>query len=220
MSDSNEQLKQIQEIHNMMARSSRFISLSGLSGVFAGIFALAGAAAFYLYVNQLTSYGSMKDYLQEIPVELGSDFLKFCFIDAALVLLFSLAAGIFFTTRNAKRNGQKIWDKTAQKLLFHLAVPLATGGIFCLILLSYGLFGLVAPATLIFFGLSLLNASKYTLDEIQYLGYCEVLLGLLGCWFIGYGVTLWAIGFGVLLIIYGLIMYVRYESKPQEKKYW
>jgi hypothetical protein len=223
MTEREEHLKQISDIRNMMERSSRFISLSGLSGVFAGIFALAGAAAFYAYVNGDIHYGLGKGiayYTQSLPVFLDNSFLIFCIADAAIVLLLSLAAGIFFTTRNAKSKGQKIWDLTARKMLFHLAVPLVAGGIFCLVLMRYGLFGLVAPATLIFFGLSLLNASKFTLDEIQYLGYSEIVLGLIGCLFIGYGITLWAIGFGVLLIIYGLVMYIRYEAQPKEKKFW
>jgi len=209
MTEKEEQLKQISDIRNMMERSSRFISLSGLAGVFAGSFALAGAAAFYAYVNGNIHYGlgrGIAYYTQSLPVVLDDSFLLFCIADASLVLFLSLAAGIFFTVRNAKSKGQTIWDKTARKMLFHLSIPLITGGIFCLLLMHYGLFGLVAPVTLIFFGLSLLNASKYTLDEIQYLGYSEILLGLVGCKFIGYGVTLWALGFGVLLIVYGLIM--------------
>ena len=219
MDQKTDHLQQISEIKNIMERSSRFISLSGLSGVFAGFFALAGAAAFYLYIKQL-NYG-YTELAGRFPLEIDLSFFSFCFADAAVTLTLALAFGIFFTTRKAKADGQKIWDRTVLRLLINLLIPLATGGIFCLILLfHFGWFGIIAPCTLIFYGLALLNASKYTLDEIRWLGISEIILGLIGCLYIGYGVTLWALGFGILHIIYGLIMYIRYEAVPKERKYW
>jgi len=70
----------------------------------------------------------------------------------------------------------------------------------------------VAPLTLIFYGLALVNASKYTLSEIRSFGIAEIVLGLIAMAFIGYGLLFWAIGFGLLHIIYGIIMHVRYGS--------
>ena len=122
-----------------------------------------------------------------------------------------MISGIYFTTRKAKRKGQKIWDKTSQRLLLNLAIPLVVGGIYCLQLIRSGNLGLVAPTTLIFYGLALINASKYTLSDIRYLGFSEILLGLIGLIFIGNGLELWALGFGVLHIVYGIVMYVKYE---------
>ena len=219
MTEPNEQLEQIKEIRNMMERSSRFISLSGLAGVFAGFFAMAGALAFHLYIHQKLN-SEYKHFAREIPVDISIDFRTFCMLDATAVLALSLLFAVFFTTRNAKSKGQKIWDSAGRRLIFNLAIPLVAGGVYSLILLSYGWFGMIAPTTLIFYGLALVNASKYTVDEIRWLGFSEIILGLVGCFFIGYGITFWMIGFGVLHIIYGLMMYVRYESKPQEKKYW
>ncbi len=219
MENPNEQLEQIKEIRSMMERSSRFISLSGLAGVFAGFFALAGAGAFHVYMNTNINYG-YSEMMRSFPVNISIDFLRFCILDASAILFFSIVFAIFFTTRNAKSKGQTIWDASARRLIINLAIPLIAGGLYCLILLKYGWFGIIAPTTLIFYGIALVSASKYTLDEIRWLGISEIILGIIGCWFIGYGVTLWAIGFGVLHIIYGLLMYVRYEAKPQEKKYW
>lgn len=212
-------VEQIQEIKKMMQQSSRFISLSGLSGVFAGFFALAGAAAFYVYLHKNISYG-YTGIARTMPFDATIDLIRFCLIDAALVLVFSLLFGVFFTTRKAQNERQKIWNSITRHLLINLFIPLIAGGVFCLALLYYGLWALVAPATLIFYGLALLNASKYTLDEIKYLGLSEVALGLVGLFFLGYGLTLWAIGFGILHIVYGLIMYVKYEAKLKENKYW
>jgi hypothetical protein len=219
MQTEKEQLEQIREIREMMDRSSRFISLSGLAGVFAGFFALAGAGAFYVFINKDVSYGYSR-IARESPVDIGLTFTRFCILDASAVLVLSLLCAIFFTTRMSKQRGQKIWDATARRLITSLAIPLVAGGLYCLMLLKYGWFGMIAPTTLIFYGLALLNASKYTLDEIRWLGISEIILGLIATFYIGWGITFWSIGFGVLHIIYGLVMYVRYEAKPVPNKYW
>lgn len=219
MENPTEQLEHIKEIRNIMERSSRFISLSGLSGVFAGFFALCGVGAFYIYVNTEVNYGYTRMF-KDFPANMSIDFVRFCLLDAAAILACSILTAIFFTTRNAKSKGQTIWDASARRLIINLAIPLVAGGLYCLVLMYYGLFAFIAPTTLIFYGVALVGASKYTLDEIRWLGISEIILGLINCLYLGYGVTFWAIGFGVLHIVYGLMMYVRYEAKPQQKKYW
>lgn len=219
MTENEQQLAHLREIRTMMERSSRFISLSGLSGVFAGFFALAGAAAFNVYVNKNLNYG-YTELTQLANLDAMPGLISFCIIDAVLVVTLSLGFAVLFTNRKAKENGQKIFDTSARRLLVSLFIPLLTGGLYCLALLYHHRFGLIAPTTLVFYGLALLNASKYTLDEIKWLGITEITIGLVGLLFIGYGVTLWAIGFGVMHIVYGLVMYVRYEAKPKENKYW
>lgn len=214
MDKRNEQLEHLSEIRSLMERSSRFISLSGLSGIAAGIFALIGAAAVYVYFDISPFDDHLVYYADVVAAERswGIDYLTFFFLDAALVFIFAVAGGIFFTTRKAKQKGQKIWDKLTQKLLLNLLIPLAAGGIFCLALMKHGEFGLVAPATLVFYGLALVNGGKYTLSDIHYLGLSEIVLGLIASFYIGYGLEFWAIGFGVLHIIYGTIMYFKYEK--------
>ena len=127
------------------------------------------------------------------------------------VLILALGTGIFFTTRKAKKHGLKIWDSTSKRLLINLLIPLATGGIICLILLDKHYYALVAPATLVFYGLSLVNASHHTYRDIRYLGLTQIVLGLVAFMYIGYGLLFWAIGFGVLHILYGTLMYFKYE---------
>ncbi|MEQ9442373.1 MAG: hypothetical protein RIG62_25260 [Cyclobacteriaceae bacterium] len=194
-------LQDITEIRSMMERSSRFISLSGLSGVMAGVYALAGAGVAHACLSQyragqLGSYGTVVGYL---------------FIIAATVLLLAVGTGIWLTTRRARRQGQKVWDATARRLIIHLLIPLVAGGVFCLILVGQGYTGIVAPSMLMFYGLALINASKYTLTDVMYLGLAEVALGLLSAIVIGYGLLFWAIGFGVLHLVYGASMYYKYE---------
>jgi len=197
--------KDLQEIKSLMERSSRFISLSGLSGVFAGLYALAGA-----YITQtywIPQRGS--DHLEEYAAK---NYNLEMLILALSILTLSILTAIFFTTRNARKKKQKVWDRLSQRMLFNLSVPLITGGIFILILLwkQMGIY-LIAPAMLIFYGLALINGSKYTLNDIRYLGYCEIALGLLATYFYGNGLLFWTLGFGVLHIIYGALMYWKYE---------
>jgi general stress protein CsbA len=207
---SQEPLETLTEIRDLMERSSRFISLSGLSGVFAGIFALIGAGIAYVYLG--LPLNEPADYRYYSPNgRLNPEFATFFLIDAAGVLVCAGATAIFLTTRKARKQGLSIWTSTTRRLAINLIIPLAAGGIFCLALLAHGIVGLAAPATLVFYGLALLNASKYTLRDIHYLGLIEVALGLLASFFIGYGLLFWAIGFGVMHIIYGTMMYYKYE---------
>ena len=204
MNATEDQLKALGEMRDLMNRSSRFLSLSGLSGICAGVFALIGAfvAWKYLYVIDDDIYGNLP-----VPVR----FYTFFFVDAGLVLFFSLLAGWYFSHRRAKKAGVPLLDETAWRMIANLFIPLATGGLFCIALLYYGVIGMIAPATLIFYGLALLNASKYTVNDIRYLGICQIILGLIATAFIYHGLIFWAIGFGVMHIIYGTVLYYKYE---------
>lgn len=206
MKDQEKYLEDIKEIKDIMNRSSRFISLSGWSGVSAGIIALLGA-----YLAYQTVYAS-QDYLGYKKVELTEENLTMLLGIVILVLVLSITSSTFFTVIKAKRVKQKLWDAPTKLLITNLLIPLVTGGILCLILLLNGYLGLVAPLTLIFYGLALVNASKFTLHDIRSLGILEIALGLIATHFIGFGLLFWAIGFGLLHIIYGIIMHVKYGS--------
>ncbi|SDD15109.1 hypothetical protein [Niabella drilacis] len=202
----NDPKEDLQHIRQMMERSSRFISLNGLSGVAAGTIALIGAAIAYCLFQQ---YGI--DYFSGDRYAYSYELEWKLFLLAAGILILALGSGILFTIQKSKRNGLKIWTSTTRLLLGHLLVPLIAGGLFCLALFYHGLFGLIAPATLLFYGLALVNAAKYTFSDIQYLGYCEIFLGIMASFVPGYGLIFWALGFGILHIIYGLLMYKKYK---------
>ncbi len=205
MTNSKEHLQTITDIRSMMERSSRFISLSGLSGIFAGIFAIVGAYVAYIKLNSLNGIYRLLNNSAFMDVAI------YLIVDAFFVLVASITVGVILTIRNSKKKGIKIWDATAKRLLINLLIPLVAGGLFCLVLLYHGLVGLVAPSSLLFYGLALINASKYTLNDIRYLGFCEIALGLIASLYIGYGLFFWAAGFGVLHIVYGAVMYYKYE---------
>ena len=196
----------------MMERSTRFISLSGLSGVAAGCSALLGAAMVYVYLG-LTPFSNYRIFYAEVlrQGKWGIGYETFFLLDAALVFLLAVCSGVYFTTRKARKKGQKVWDASALRMLSNLAIPLIVGGIFCLVLYRERQILLIAPATLVFYGLALVNGSKFTLNDIRYLGLCEIGLGIIGLFFPGYGLELWAIGFGLLHIAYGMVMYKKYE---------
>lgn len=207
MTNQEEQLNALSDIRKMMDRSSRFISLSGLSGVFAGLVGLIGA---YLAHQELS------DYLNGVDgVGVDADLnIEFKLIKIAVsVLLIAIAGGLLFTYRQSRKKNLPIWDKTARTLFINLAIPLLSGGLFIIALLLNhpNSYGLIAPSCLIFYGLALVNASKYTYTDIRFLGICEIVLGIVALFNIGYGLYFWAFGFGVLHIFYGLIMYFKYE---------
>lgn len=214
MASAQEQLQELREIRSLMERSSRFIGLSGLSGVAAGVCALVGAAFVYYYLD-LMPFENDQSYVYYAKALNSS---KWGFLYREFFLLTGLATaasailfGIVFTTRQAKRKGQKIWDKTAQRLLTNMAIPLVAGGLFCLAMMLHGHLAFVAPATLVFYGLALVNGSKYTLHDVFYLGLVEIALGILAMFMLRFGLEFWVIGFGVLHIIYGTMMYFKYE---------
>ena len=196
----------LSHIRIMMERSSRFISLSGLSGIFAGIFAIVGAVfTYYLLGKNGINYfdNNLKTFSKYLILELA--------IIAFIVLLLALTFGIFFTIRKSKKDNLPIWTNATKNMLLNLIIPLFVGGIFCISLLFHGSFGLIAPATLIFYGLALLNAEKYTFSDIKYLGYCELTLGCISLFYLGMGLVFWVVGFGILHIVYGIIMYKKHK---------
>jgi len=211
----DEHLEHLGEIRSLMEQSSRFISLSGLSGVAAGVFALIGAAAAFMYLD-IVPFQNSKAYYVHDPAMMkwGMNYRVFFLVDLALVLLFSISFAIVFTTRKARKKGQKIFDALTYRLMYSLLLPLCVGGLFCLALIYHGyhgIVGLIPPTMLIFYGLSLTNASKYTLHDLHYLGLGEIALGLIAIFYPGYGIEFWAIGFGVFHILYGTFMYVKYD---------
>lgn len=213
--ENEKYLQDLSEIKNMMNRSSRFISLSGLSGIFAGIYAIIGAVIAKLILAQNASvysngYDSVSASVQ------NSDLIVQLVLVAIAVLILAIGTAVFLTTRKARNNNQKIWDNTSKRLLINFFAPLFAGGIFCLVLLQYGLVGLIAPAMLIFYGLALVHASKYTISDLKGLGYANLILGLIATQFIGYGIYFWAVGFGIFHIIYGIWMHNKYDRKTAE----
>ncbi len=196
-----EYLKDIVEIKDMMSKSSRFLSLSGLSGIMAGIYALIGAAFTYYLVST-----SGRDYLI-----LDGKVFTYVLLILLSVALLSIITAILLSTRKARKNNETLWNGTSKRLLSAFLIPLVTGGIYILIKISSHHYGLTGSLMLIFYGLALVNASKYTIGNVKYLGYIEIVLGLICAVYPGYGFWFWVLGFGVMHILYGSLIYFKHD---------
>jgi hypothetical protein len=207
MKKDTDYLQDIEEIRSLMEKSSKFISLSGWAGIFAGVFALVGSyiALTYLDFNpQSLSVDTENNPFQQKKI--------FSVVQLALlVFLLAISFALFFTHRRAKRKDELLWTPTAKRLVINMAVPLFTGGILILLFISKGFIGFVAPFSLLFYGLALFTISKFTFDEVKILGLIEILLGLISVYKVSLGLLFWAIGFGVVHIVYGLYLQFKYE---------
>ena len=206
-SEIESHLAHLDEIRQIMNRSTRFLSLSGLSGISAGLTALAGGGVAYMYLR----YHAYEVGLALDPSQILRVHWPFLIALACGVFVLAFALAVYFSSKLASRKLASAWSPALQRLLIALAQPLGVGALFCTLLYAQGQVVLLVPATLIFYGLALLNAGKYTLNEIQALGLIQCVLGLLATAFPLYGFLIWLVGFGLLHIAYGAWMYYRYE---------
>lgn len=211
MKDTNP-AKDLQEIRKMMEDSSKFLSLSGLSGVWAGVIALAGAFTVRQIIDHYLARelhyvfsGRLDESLQELTMQL--------WMVAFGVLVLALGGGIIITAIKAKKNGQKVFSPIALKMVLAVMTPMLFGGIFVIGLFYHKVYLLIPPAMLLFYGMALLNASRYAHIEVKYLALSEMLLGCLLMFDLDRGLIYWAIGFGVLHIVYGALMWYKYDKK-------
>jgi hypothetical protein len=206
MKDDQDYIRDIAEMRSMMERTSKFMSLSGLAGVMAGLYALTGAVIAYLVFD----FPAVQLAQRLSPGDLPPVILQIILL-AILVLVMSVGTAIFLSSKKAGKNGERIWNATSRRLLINMAVPLVSGGLLILIVIARGMIDFIAPFTLIFYGLALYNASRFTYEEVRSLGIIQIVLGLISSFFVEYGLVAWALGFGLFHIIYGIYMHYRYE---------
>lgn len=191
--DKIKAIQSVNEIKELMERSSKFVSLSGLTGILVGMYSLIGAWC----VSQML----------DRPLQLVNVVLV-----ALGVLLASVATAFIVSYYKANRAGQKLFNKLTYRLLWNFAVPLIAGGLFCITLLYHQHYGLTSSVMLLFYAMALINVSKYTFSNVAWLGYAFLILGILDSAFEGHGLIFWTIGFGVFHIIYGILFYFLYEK--------
>ena len=208
MTKEQDHIRDLAEIRSMMERSTKFLSLSGWSGILAGIYALTGAAVAYYVFNFNPNELFYADYTSGgVPDKL----LKVILL-ALVILVLAVGTAVYYSYKKSGKKGEKIWNASSRRVLVNMSVPLVTGGLLILILFTNDLIGLIAPFMLIFYGLALFNVSNFTFGEVRYLGIIQIILGLLNVLFIEYGLLFWTIGFGVLHIIYGIYLHYKYEQ--------
>ncbi|SOC80989.1 hypothetical protein SAMN06296241_2559 [Salinimicrobium sediminis] len=208
MKKEQDYIKDITEIRSMMERSTKFLSLTGISGVMAGIYALIGAYLVYRFFYR----NSSTDFFTTVTGgEINGSLWNMIFL-AFAVLILSVGTAVFFSFKKAGKSGEKLWNASARRLIINMAIPLVAGGLLTLVFLTKGLFALVIPVTLIFYGLALTNAGKFTFEEMKSLGIIQIFLGLLAAYFLEFSLLFWAFGFGVMHILYGIYMHLKYEK--------
>jgi hypothetical protein len=214
MKNSNSPLDDIKHIRKMMEESSKFLSLSGLSGVAVGSFALVGAAIAWFSVLE---QGAVKydEYVRVLKGPYSHNIRFSLILIAAFVLVGALVSAWIISYRNSRKKGVSFWTPSAKKMVSSLFIVLATGGVLSIILLYHGYFKLIASIMLLFYGLGLLNCAKYSKHDLKLLASTEIILGLIAASLLSYGLLLWTIGFGVVHIVYGIAMYLKYERKER-----
>ena len=202
----NKAERELSEIKAMMERSTRFLSLSGLSGVLAGIYALIGAGmvAYWLY-------GAETSLFEGLEILSTREILNRTLVTATIVLALALISAYILSQKKSQKSSSKFWTASSRRFLSTLFIPVISGGLFSFALLHEGFFHLIPAATLVFYGLGLINASQFTLNEIKNLGYGQLILGLIAAFHPSWGLICWTLGFGVLHVIYGSMMYYKYD---------
>ncbi|MFL5809552.1 MAG: hypothetical protein ACJ749_08515 [Flavisolibacter sp.] len=213
MSEQNQHLDSLRDIKKLMETSSRFISLSGLSGVAAGVCALVAAFIARVQINESVNRPGVSEYARSDEGYTSAE--SNLVLLAALTFIVAFCLAFLFTYLRSKKTGVPIWGHVARKVMISVSVPMIMGGLVIWRMLDFGIYGFIAPVCLLFYGFGLINASKYTFSEIRYLGYGQIILGAINLWMPGYGLYFWALGFGVLHIVYGFLMWWKNERQPQ-----
>lgn len=222
---SDNPLAALEEIKKVMQSSTRIFSLSGWSGVWAGGVALISTLVFF-YIKVVLASTTMRhvsimdldDYWHlvwdDVGFALQTNQKEYLLWSAFLAVILAIAGAVFFSIRKYRRVGQRVsYNEVARKLLINLAIPMCVGAIFCLHFLYADLAQYLVPCSLTFYGLALINSSKYTYQDIKYLGLIQIALGLLALFVMQYHLWFWALGFGVMHIVYGVSMWLKYDTK-------
>lgn len=210
MTSNQSSFEALQEIRQMMDRSSRFLSLSGWNGISAGIFALAGSFLAYRLI------GDHRATMERVEFDIHSymHLILNLTLLALAVLGATIAVAVYFTHRRTKLDGVKMWTPASKRMLTSLFIPIVVGGLFIAAMIYSGVWQFIAGSSLIFYGLGLISASKYTLTDMRYVGFVEIIIGLVCLFFPQHQLYFWAFGFGVVHLVYGIVMFIKYDEKP------
>ena len=192
--DKDQALQSVNEIKELMEKSSKFTSLSGLTAILAGVYSLAGAYAAVRILNSGASPGALV-------------------MVASVVLLAAAITACMLSFYKSRKLGQEFFSKLTYRIGWNFLLPLLTGGLLCISLLLHGGYGMISSVMLLFYGLALVNVAKFTYSNIAWLGYAFLCLGIIDSFFEGHALLYWTIGFGGFHILYGILFYLQYERK-------
>lgn len=207
-----EHLQSLLEIKNMMNKSTRFISLSGISGVLAGVYALIAA----FFARRVLLENNSYDFIDSLR-HISKEQAILLFIIVFILIFVSLFTAVYLSFRKAKKTNEVLWNNTSKRLIINLTIPLITGAVYILISFYKNDLTDACALMLLFYGLSLINASKFTVGHIKYLGFIIITLGLFCHLFRMYSFWFWVFGFGIMHIVYGLFMHFILEKNGVNK---
>ena len=160
--DKDKALESVFEIKELMEKSSKFISVSGIAAILAGIYALAGA---YIATQVITSDMYLSDTLKLMAI-----------IAMAVLAAAAVTAGILSYCKSQKM-GQKFFSRLTYRALWNFSLPMLTGGVLCISILMHEYYDILASVMLLFYGLALVNVSKFTYSSIVWVRLCFHLFG-------------------------------------------
>lgn len=196
--ENKEVINTLNDIKEMMERSSKFKAISGLSIIIVGVLASLVSAYIYFFLG---------DYRINTPTK-----WRTTIIVALCLLVIAFLTVFFMAYLKARRHQLRFkMDITMRRLLLNFFIPMVAGGLLCLALVQQQHYGLISSITLIFYGLALINSSHFSYPALRYLGYAELALGLVDCFLVNYAVVMWFLGFGLLHIVFGIVFMLKYE---------
>jgi hypothetical protein len=208
MKQQTDYLADLQAIRSMMQRSSKFVSLSGWSGVMAGIYGLLAA---YLAQQHLRFDPSAMEAAALTGLNAYAALSGMMALAGGLLVL-SIGTAAWMAQQKARKQGEMVWTAASRRLLTDLAVPLLTGGLLLLGLAWMGYHSLLLPTSLLFYGITLYQAGPITYTALRILGLLNITLGFFALLLPQQAMLFWAAGFGLMHIVYGLFIHFRYEK--------
>jgi len=191
-----------------MERHSSFFSLSGFTGILIGI---VGCIAIFLVDTMTHGYGINFDGFSQLPIlflEIGIMVIGILTIVLSLFILWKRGRN------KAKKNKQGLWNAFAKKQRINLLLLLLVFLVILILIGSKGYYRLITPLLLSFYGLLLLNLSRFQSKSLLFLGLATLILGIVS--YVSYTdkIFLLALGVGIFPIIYGLLTF------NKSKKQW
>lgn len=177
------------------------MSLRSRIFIISGIYALFGI---YFVKKLIFLYNFSEVGINLLPINFFEIFL---FVIAFLVILISFITAYVLAKRSKK--------EISKKVKIHILVPVIISFILILFLLTNN-YHFISSASLILYGLILINLSRIDLGKYLFLGFIEIILGVIAFLIGSNDLIFLGIGFGVIPIIFGLFNYKKTELKNQD----
>jgi hypothetical protein len=196
--------RELKVIRQLMERPVRYSTMSGLSGILAGLAALGGLAADW----------AISSAWQDTPRMA----MKINVLVWAGVLAVAFAGAVICTRLRERRQNMPFWSGVKKRILLTILPPFVAGvGLTLIIAYRWHTgwgpneWGLIPAIWMLFYGLALWQVGLLSPVEVRLMGAAFLACGLAAAlWFQPY--PYWSLGvtFGGFHIVYGLAVWVRH----------